>query len=172
MADRLGAGLHLRGGYRCRASPPNGRVVTSSAHSIPELRRAAAAGAGVVFLSPAFATASHVGSRCLGRSVGALRGERECRGKCGCRRLGASREGMSADSRVLRRGGGYRSLGVIAAPRPLWRRRHSVSRLPCDMRTTRCGCVGPWSICASGLAAHRGARPSVSAGSRRRNEED
>ncbi|HEY6431213.1 MAG TPA: thiamine phosphate synthase [Acetobacteraceae bacterium] len=66
MADRLGAGLHLRGGYRCRASLRKGRVVTSSAHSVPDLRRAAAAGAGVVFLSPAFATASHPGSPCLG----------------------------------------------------------------------------------------------------------
>jgi thiamine-phosphate pyrophosphorylase len=42
--------------------------VTSSAHSVTELRRAAWAGARLVFLSPAFPTASHAGALGLGPS--------------------------------------------------------------------------------------------------------
>jgi thiamine-phosphate pyrophosphorylase len=65
LAAKLRAGVHLRGGrwpgpLRCRG------VVTSSAHSVPELRRAWAAGARVAFLSPAFPTASHAGAPGLG----------------------------------------------------------------------------------------------------------
>jgi thiamine-phosphate pyrophosphorylase len=66
LAAALGAGVHLRGGrwpgvVRLRRGP-----VTSSAHSLPELRRAARAGAALAFLSPAFATASHPGVVALG----------------------------------------------------------------------------------------------------------
>ncbi|HEY0185462.1 MAG TPA: thiamine phosphate synthase [Rhodopila sp.] len=65
LAARLHAGVHLRGGLwpnplRRRA------VVTSSAHSIQQVRRALTAGASLVFLSPAFATASHAGASGLG----------------------------------------------------------------------------------------------------------
>ena len=65
LAARLGAGVHLRGG---RWSGPLRRrgIVTSSAHSRQDLRRAARNGANVVFLSPAFATASHPGAPSLG----------------------------------------------------------------------------------------------------------
>jgi thiamine-phosphate pyrophosphorylase len=65
LAASLRAGVHLRGG---RWPGPLRRrgVVTSSAHSIPDLRRTAAAGACLVFLSPAFPTASHAGAPGLG----------------------------------------------------------------------------------------------------------
>jgi thiamine-phosphate pyrophosphorylase len=65
LAAALRAGIHLRAGRR------SGLVgtkfpVTSSAHSIPDLRRATRAGAGLVFLSPVFPTASHAGAPALG----------------------------------------------------------------------------------------------------------
>jgi thiamine-phosphate pyrophosphorylase len=65
LAASLRAGVHLRGG---RWPGPLRRpgVVTSSAHSIPDLRRAAASGACLVFLSPVFPTASHAGAPGLG----------------------------------------------------------------------------------------------------------
>jgi thiamine-phosphate pyrophosphorylase len=65
LSAALRAGVHLRGGHwpmpirrRC--------LVTSSAHSFPDLRRAAQAGARIAFLSPVFVTASHPGARSLG----------------------------------------------------------------------------------------------------------
>jgi thiamine-phosphate pyrophosphorylase len=65
LAATLKAGVHLRGGRwpgvirrRC--------LLTSSSHTMPELRRAAAAGAALAFLSPAFPTASHTGALGLG----------------------------------------------------------------------------------------------------------
>lgn len=65
LAAKLHAGVHLRGG--CWPGPlRRAGVVTSSAHSIPDLRRAHAAGANLVFLSPAFRTASHPGAPGLG----------------------------------------------------------------------------------------------------------
>jgi thiamine-phosphate pyrophosphorylase len=66
LARAVGAGVHLRGGRRLRGMGGLRGVVTSSAHGVPELRRAARSGAGVAFLSPAFATASHPGARGLG----------------------------------------------------------------------------------------------------------
>jgi len=63
LARVLGAGVHLRAG-RGRAS--GCRLVTSSAHTVAELRRAERAGADLVFLSPAFPTASHPGAGALG----------------------------------------------------------------------------------------------------------
>ena len=65
LAAALRAGVHLRGGrwpgpVRVRA------LLTSSAHSIPELRRARQAGAALVFLSPLFPTASHPDAPALG----------------------------------------------------------------------------------------------------------
>lgn len=65
LAAALGAGVHLRGGRRL-AGMPRGGLVTSSAHGVVELRRATRAGAGLAFLSPAFASASHPGATALG----------------------------------------------------------------------------------------------------------
>ena len=65
LAAALHAGLHLRGGYR--PAPIRGAgPVTSSAHSVTDLRRAGRMGARLVFVSPAFPTASHVGAPGLG----------------------------------------------------------------------------------------------------------
>ena len=65
LAAALGAGVHLRGGRWPGALRPPG-MVTSSAHSLPDLRRARRAGACIAFLSPAFPTASHPGEGALG----------------------------------------------------------------------------------------------------------
>lgn len=62
LAASLGAGEHLRRGR----GPARAGLVTSSAHSMIELRRARRAGAKLVFLSPVFATASHPGAAGLG----------------------------------------------------------------------------------------------------------
>lgn len=68
LAARLGAGLHLRGGRRCLpgAVLRRGAWRTASAHSVAELRLARRSGARLVFLSPAFATASHPDAPGLG----------------------------------------------------------------------------------------------------------
>jgi thiamine-phosphate pyrophosphorylase len=65
LAAALRAGVHLRGGYWPGPVRPPG-MVTSSAHSVRDVVRARRAGAGLVFLSPAFPTASHVGAPGLG----------------------------------------------------------------------------------------------------------
>ena len=65
LAAALGAGMHLRGG-RWPGVIRRPGVLTSSAHSAEDLRRTRASGADLVFLSPAFATASHPGARGLG----------------------------------------------------------------------------------------------------------
>jgi thiamine-phosphate pyrophosphorylase len=65
LAAALRAGVHLRGGFwpgRVRTR----FLVTSSAHNIPELRRAERAGAQIIFLSPAFKSPSHPGQPVLG----------------------------------------------------------------------------------------------------------
>jgi len=71
LAASLGAGVHLRGGRWPAGAPVlrrrrRGVLLTSSAHGLAELRRAARAGADLVFLSPAFATRSHPGAAALG----------------------------------------------------------------------------------------------------------
>jgi len=66
LAAALHAGLHLRGGRRPPHAPRHLRTLTSSAHGVPELVRAGRAGAGLVFLSPVFVTASHPGAPALG----------------------------------------------------------------------------------------------------------
>lgn len=69
LAAALGAGIHLRAGRwpgRHRPRLRRGAWVTSSAHGVAELRRAARAGAHVAMLSPAFPTASHAGAPGLG----------------------------------------------------------------------------------------------------------
>jgi thiamine-phosphate pyrophosphorylase len=65
LAALLRAGVHLRGG---RWPGPLRRrgIVTSSAHTLLDLRRAARNGASVAFLSPTFATVSHPGAPGLG----------------------------------------------------------------------------------------------------------
>lgn len=59
LAAAIGAGVHLRGGRWPGVIRPAAGVVTSSAHSFVELRRARRAGADIVFLSPVFRTESH-----------------------------------------------------------------------------------------------------------------
>lgn len=65
LAAALRSGVHLRAG-RWPGSARRRGFLTSSAHSIPDLRRARRAGACVAFLSPIFPTASHPGARTLG----------------------------------------------------------------------------------------------------------
>lgn len=65
LAAALGAGVHLRGGRWPSAARSSG-VVTSSAHTMPDLRRAARNRAVLAFLSPVFPTASHPGAPALG----------------------------------------------------------------------------------------------------------
>jgi thiamine-phosphate pyrophosphorylase len=65
LAAALRAGVHLRSGRW----PSQLRIrgfVTSSAHGIPDLCRAARAGASLAFLSPVFPTASHPDTDTLG----------------------------------------------------------------------------------------------------------
>ena len=70
LALALGAGIHLRAGKWPDAIRPGGggrsALRTSSAHNGMEMRRAARAGADVIFLSPVFPTASHPGGAALG----------------------------------------------------------------------------------------------------------
>jgi thiamine-phosphate pyrophosphorylase len=79
LAAALRAGVHLRRG-RWPGPIRRAGLVTSSAHSITELRRAAWAGARLVFLSPAFPTASHAGAHGLGPSRWAATARRGGRG--------------------------------------------------------------------------------------------
>ncbi|HEY4042535.1 MAG TPA: thiamine phosphate synthase [Rhodopila sp.] len=65
LATALKAGVHLRDGHWPDPRRSIG-TVTSSAHSVRDLRRARRAGADLVFLSPAFPTASHAGTPSLG----------------------------------------------------------------------------------------------------------
>jgi thiamine-phosphate pyrophosphorylase len=66
LAAAQKSGLHLRGGRRPGLSRPRPGLLTSSAHNIPELRRAARAGAQIIFISPVFVTNSHPGAPALG----------------------------------------------------------------------------------------------------------
>ena len=65
LAAVLRAGIHLRGGHWPGPIRIPG-TVTSSAHSVADLHRARRAGAELIFLSPAFPTASHAGAPGLG----------------------------------------------------------------------------------------------------------
>ena len=64
LAATLRAGVHLRAGHWPTPARRHG-MITSSAHSIADLRRAARI-ADLVFLSPAFPTGSHPGGPGLG----------------------------------------------------------------------------------------------------------
>ncbi|HTR16648.1 MAG TPA: thiamine phosphate synthase [Acetobacteraceae bacterium] len=66
LAAAARAGVHLRRGRRPPVRTLRRRLVTASAHGRAELLRAARAGADLVFLSPAFTTASHPGASALG----------------------------------------------------------------------------------------------------------
>ena len=66
LATAIGAGVHLRGGWPTRRRRRPGTLLTSSAHTAAELRRARRAGADAIFLSPAFPTQSHPGAPALG----------------------------------------------------------------------------------------------------------
>jgi thiamine-phosphate pyrophosphorylase len=66
LAAALGAGIHLRGGHWPGPLRARRGVVTSSAHSMRDLRRARRSGADLVFLSPTFPTASHPGAPAWG----------------------------------------------------------------------------------------------------------
>ena len=68
LAASLGVGVHLRGGRWPNLVRVRRRVLTSSAHTVQEVRRARRAGAVIIFLSPAFVTASHPGAAGLGPS--------------------------------------------------------------------------------------------------------
>ncbi|MGH7117866.1 MAG: thiamine phosphate synthase [Acetobacteraceae bacterium] len=65
LAARLKGGLHLRRGRWQKGWAARG-LLTASAHNRAELVRAGRMGVGLVFLGPAFATASHPGQRALG----------------------------------------------------------------------------------------------------------
>ncbi len=66
LAWRLRAGVHLRAGRRGLVALPPRRLITAAVHHRAELSRARRAGAAIMFISPAFATASHPGRRALG----------------------------------------------------------------------------------------------------------
>jgi len=75
IASAVGAGVHLRGGRRKGCGQQDhgqrswlraGTLVTSSAHSAAEVRRAMALGVDAVFLSPVLPTSSHPGAPALG----------------------------------------------------------------------------------------------------------
>ena len=66
LAAALRAGVHLRGGRWPGSVRFRRGLLTSSAHNLPELRRARRSGADLAFLGPAFATASHPGASGLG----------------------------------------------------------------------------------------------------------
>jgi len=93
IASAVGAGVHLRGGHRSgferrgfgkrgygqRSWLRAGALVTSSAHSAAEVRRAMAMGVDAVFLSPVLPTPSHPGAPALG-VVRWAAGARQARG--------------------------------------------------------------------------------------------
>jgi thiamine-phosphate pyrophosphorylase len=65
LASRLKTGFHLRAGRWPNFLRPRG-LITASAHTPAEARRARRAGAAIIFVSPAFRTASHPNAPGLG----------------------------------------------------------------------------------------------------------
>ncbi|MEZ5982555.1 MAG: thiamine phosphate synthase [Parvularculaceae bacterium] len=67
LARKVGAaGVHLRAGQLSAPPALEGLLVTAACHSAGELARAAAIGASLALLSPAFPTRSHPGAAALG----------------------------------------------------------------------------------------------------------
>jgi len=58
--------MHLRSGRWPGVTRSGRRLITSSAHGLPDLLRARRTGAVLAFLSPAFATASHPEATAMG----------------------------------------------------------------------------------------------------------
>lgn len=113
LAAGLRAGIHLRGG-RHPGPIRSHAFITSSAHSIPELLRARRAGASLVFLSPAFATASHAGAP----GLGPLRwSAMAVRAKGGVAALGGV-DGQSVKRLAKGRISAVGAIGALAAPSP------------------------------------------------------
>jgi len=117
LAAALGVGIHLRGGRWPGVGRPARRIggfMTSSAHTVPELRRARLARVDVAFLSPAFATASHPGAAALGPNRWAQRAARgaELRGKTAIFGLGGM-DGTTARRLPRRMCGGAGAIGAL-----------------------------------------------------------
>lgn len=115
LAAAVGAGLHLRRG-RAPGGPGGGArwrrpdaLVTSSAHSAIELRRAGRAGADAVFLSPVLPTRSHVSAPALGIVRWAALARHG--GRAGVLALGGV-DGLGA-RRLPRRCGGAGAIGAL-----------------------------------------------------------
>jgi len=66
LAARFSAGVHARGGRPAGLARRRPGLVTSSAHNVPQIISGRRAGAKIVFISPAFVTASHAGAPALG----------------------------------------------------------------------------------------------------------
>ena len=115
LARAVGAGVHLRGGRRLRGMAGLRGVVTSSAHGVAELRQAGAAGADVVFLSPAFASASHPGAAGLGAVRWGAMARRAPKGMGGSLVVGAL---GGVDGRSVRRLAGLGCAAAIGALAP------------------------------------------------------
>jgi thiamine-phosphate pyrophosphorylase len=109
LAAALKAGVHLRGGYWPEPLRPAG-AVTSSAHSVRDLKRAQRAGAQLIFLSPAFPTASHACTP----GLGPLRWAAIARRGSSAGRVAAL---GGVDGRTVKRlpGGLCRAIGAIGA---------------------------------------------------------
>ncbi len=152
LAAVLGAGVHLRGGRWPAGAPMlarrRGALMTSSAHSLAELRRAARVGVDLAFLSPAFATRSHPGEAALGP----LRWGRLARGVALAVAALGGVGGVSVRRlpRGLCRGvGAIEALGQAGGERLLLPR-HSVSEILCCATSSCCGVGGPRSIVPQG----------------------
>lgn len=138
LAAAVGAGLHLRGGRAAETrmrTPRSWRkaraLVTSSAHSKLELRRAWAAGADAVFLSPVLPTWSHPGAPALGIVRWAALARPASPARRGAVLALGGVNGITA-RRLPRCTDGAGAIGAltVGAPRRMWPARHSVSQLP------------------------------------------
>ena len=153
LAAALGAGMHLRGG-RWPAGAPiaprrQGTLLTSSAHSGADLRRAARAGADLAFLSPAFATKSHPDAAALGP----LRWARLARG--------AASPKATQPQRAVQRGGATAAALHVATPH-VATPRNSALRVPTPAKSPPAKSVLPKS------ALHVAALGGISGASVRR----